>query len=84
VLLALGNGLMWPALLSLLSKAAGSDAQGSVQGIAGGSSAVASVLGLLVGGVFYATLGTTVFVIATAIIALAWAGSWLLPARAAG
>lgn len=78
-LLALGNGLMWPALLSLLSKAAGADAQGSVQGIASGSAAVASIFGLLVGGVFYGTLGTAIFLIAGLVVAIAWAAAWLLP-----
>jgi DHA1 family tetracycline resistance protein-like MFS transporter len=82
-LLALGNGLMWPTLLSLLSKAAGNEAQGSVQGIAGGSAAVASILGLLVGGVFYGTLGTAIFLIAALVVALAWVASWLLPSNPA-
>ena len=49
-LLALGNGLMWPSVVSLLSKAAGNEHQGSVQGLAGSAGAVASILGLVVGG----------------------------------
>jgi len=35
VLFALGNGLMWPSVLSLLSKRAGATHQGAVQGITG-------------------------------------------------
>ncbi|HEX9691649.1 MAG TPA: MFS transporter [Gemmatimonadales bacterium] len=68
-LLAVGNGLMWPSLLSILSKAARPSIQGAVQGIAGSSSAVASIVGLLVGGVLYGLLGGLVFPIATAVTA---------------
>ena len=81
-LLSAGNGLMWPALLSLLSKAAGARAQGAVQGFAGGSSAVASILGLLVGGVFYGMLGSAVFVLSALVVAAAWSLGWLLPRTA--
>ena len=45
VLLAVGNGIMWPTVLSLLSKAAGSASQGAVQGLAGSLGAVASIAG---------------------------------------
>ena len=71
-LLALGNGLMWPSLQAILSKAAGADAQGSVQGIASSSAAVASIVGLLVGGVLYGRLGVTVFLMAAGTVVLAW------------
>lgn len=60
-LLALGNGLMWPSVLSLLSLAAGKRHQGAVQGFVGGAGAVASILGLLVGGALYARIGSGVF-----------------------
>lgn len=64
--LALGNGLMWPSLLALLADAAG-DAQGAAQGLAGSGSALASIVGLLVGGVLFEQIGTHVFVLAAAI-----------------
>src|SRR5262249_45145533 len=50
VLLALGNGLMWPSVVSQLSVAAGRTYQGAVQGLAASAGAIASILGLLVGG----------------------------------
>ena len=53
VLFALGNGLMWPSVLSLLSKRAGSTHQGAVQGIAGSFGSLASIIGLTVGGILY-------------------------------
>jgi MFS family permease len=83
-LLSAGNGLMWPSLLSLLSKAAGTEAQGAVQGFAGSASAVASILGLVVGGVFYGALGSTVFVMSALVVGAAWGLSWLLPIAATG
>lgn len=61
VLLAVGNGVMWPSILSLLSKAAGSVYQGAVQGLAGSLGAVASITGLLAGGLMFETLGPRVF-----------------------
>jgi MFS family permease len=64
-LLALGNGLMWPSVVSLLSLAAGKRHQGAVQGLAGGAGAIASILGLLVGGALYARVGSGVFRLST-------------------
>jgi len=63
-LLALGNGLMWPSLLAILSKAADPSVQGAVQGFAGSSAAVASIAGLLLGGFLYGIVGAGIFVIA--------------------
>lgn len=79
-LIAVGNGLMWPALLALLSKAAGTDAQGSVQGFASAASAVASIIGLIVGGVFYGVLGPNVFLMSAVTVMLAWTATRVLPA----
>lgn len=77
LLVAFGNGLMWPTFMSVLSKAAGTQLQGAVQGVAQSAGAVASILGLVIGGVLYVTLGATLFLSAAAIILL----SALLAAR---
>jgi DHA1 family tetracycline resistance protein-like MFS transporter len=69
-LLALGNGLMWPSLLAALSSAAGARVQGAVQGLASSGGAVASIAGLLVGGVLFTALAGRVFLVAAAITAL--------------
>lgn len=61
VLLAVGNGIMWPSVLSLLSQAAGRTHQGAVQGLAGSLGAVASITGLLLGGALYGSIGSRVF-----------------------
>ena len=68
-LLAVGNGLMWPSLMAMLSNAADSSNQGAVQGFAGSSSAVASIAGLIVGGLLYGVLGAGVFVLAAILTA---------------
>ena len=67
-LFALGNGLMWPSFLSFLSKAAGDRYQGSIQGFGSSLGSVASILGLILGGIWYGTLGTGVFVLSAVII----------------
>ncbi|MGC1264211.1 MAG: MFS transporter, partial [Nitrososphaeraceae archaeon] len=51
VLFALGNGLMWPSFMSILSKRAGTVLQGAVQGVAGSVGGIASIIGLIGGGV---------------------------------
>jgi MFS transporter, DHA1 family, tetracycline resistance protein len=79
VLLAMGNGLMWPSLLAILSKTADPAAQGAVQGFAGSSSAIASIVGLIGGGLLYGTLGAGIFLLATALTAAVVALSFALP-----
>ncbi len=63
ILLALGNGLMWPSILSILSKVAGEKYQGAVQGLAGSCGAIASIVGLVIGGVLYDSFGSWIFVL---------------------
>jgi MFS family permease len=70
LLIATGNGLMWPTFLSALSKSAGKRLQGAVQGFASSTGAVASILGLIVGGVAYVRFGASIFLIAAAVILL--------------
>ena len=60
VLIAVGNGLMWPLIVALLSDKAG-DHQGVVQGLSGSTGAVANIVGLIAGGVLYSHLGALLF-----------------------
>ena len=53
ILYAVGNGIMWPSFLSLLSKVAPENLQGSVQGLSGSAGSLASIVGLLIGGFMY-------------------------------
>lgn len=57
VLFGIGNGLMWPSFLSLLSKTVKSDLQGTVQGYAGSAGSLAAISGLLAGGYLFEWLG---------------------------
>jgi DHA1 family tetracycline resistance protein-like MFS transporter len=68
ILFALGNGLMWPSVLSLLSKRAGTTHQGAVQGVAGSFGSLASIIGLTVGGFLYHFLEGATFLISSAVI----------------
>ncbi|WP_305064570.1 MFS transporter [Methanococcoides sp.] len=65
---ALGNGIMWPSILSIISKLAGEDNQGAVQGFASSISSLSSILGLILGGFFYEIFGGRAFIVAAVII----------------
>lgn len=68
IFFAFGNGIMWPSILSILSKFAGRKYQGSVQGFAMSASSLAGIIGLLAGGLLYTQLEAISFLIAAAII----------------
>lgn len=82
VLLAAGNGLMWPSLLAILSGLAPRDAQGAVQGFASSLGAGASIAGLLIGGFLYHNVASGVFVISAVLVALTCGLSALIPVTA--
>lgn len=67
---ALGNGLMWPSFLSLLSKYAGDEQQGAVQGVANSVGSLASILGLLLGGWLFGIVGNVTFYTAAGLLLL--------------
>ena len=60
-LYAIGNGLMWPSFLSLLSDRAGEDNQGYIQGIGNSAGSLASIAGMLLGGALFTHLGEHIF-----------------------
>jgi MFS family permease len=68
VIFAVGNGLMWPSFLSLLSKRAGSVHQGAVQGAAGSFGSLASIIGLTIGGLLYNLLGGITFLVSAGVV----------------
>ncbi len=68
VLFAVGNGLMWPSFLSILSKIAGSAYQGFIQGVASSFGSLASIIGLIIGGLLYNLIGGSTFLISAGII----------------
>lgn len=66
-LLALGNGVMWPSLLAILSRATDRGVQGAVQGFASSAAAIASIAGMLIGGILYGLLAARIFALAAVI-----------------
>jgi len=65
---ALGNGLMWPSYLSILSACGSKNQQGSIQGLGTSFGSLASIIGLLAGGFLYNSMGSYTFLIAGVII----------------
>ncbi len=78
-LLALGNGVMWPSLLSILARAADRKVQGTVQGLAGSVAAVASIIGMLTGGLLYRFLSSQVFIISAGLALLTFLLAFVIP-----
>jgi len=68
ILFAVGNGLMWPSFMSILSRRAGSKLQGAVQGVAGSFGGLASIIGLTLGGFMYNSVGGVTFLISGGVI----------------
>jgi MFS transporter, DHA1 family, tetracycline resistance protein len=68
IVFAVGNGLMWPSFMSVLSRRAGSKLQGTVQGVAGSFGGLASIIGLILGGFLYTSIGGATFLISAGII----------------
>jgi MFS transporter, DHA1 family, tetracycline resistance protein len=68
ILFAVGNGLMWPSFMSILSRFAGKVHQGAVQGVASSVGSLASIIGLIIGGLLYNTIGSPTFLVAASII----------------
>jgi MFS transporter, DHA1 family, tetracycline resistance protein len=68
ILFAVGNGLMWPSFMSILSRRAGSKLQGAVQGVAGSFGGLASIIGLSLGGFLYNSIGGATFLISAGVI----------------
>ena len=67
ILFAGGNGIMWPSFLSVLSKRAGDD-QGVVQGFASSAGSLASIIGLIAGGLLFSVLNANTFLLSAAVM----------------
>lgn len=66
---ALGNGLSWPVFQARAAELGGGD-QGAVQGGVTSASSLASILGLLAGGLLYPTLSGHLFLLAAALFTI--------------
>jgi DHA1 family tetracycline resistance protein-like MFS transporter len=64
VFFALGNGIMWPSFLAMLSNTGDEHTQGAIQGFASSAGSMASIIGLITGGLLYHSLGANLFLFA--------------------
>ncbi len=62
-LLSIGNGIMWPSFLALLSATGSKQMQGAIQGYGTSMGSIASMFGLIIGGTLFEVISTYVFVI---------------------
>ncbi|MEW7292916.1 MFS transporter [Aquimarina sp. 2304DJ70-9] len=69
-LLSLGNGLMWPSFLSLLSRTGNPQMQGAIQGYGNSMGSFASIFGLILGGILFESIQMTIFTIGSGIFLL--------------
>jgi len=56
IFFALGNGIPWPSFLSILSRVGGNKFQGALQGYASSAGSLASIIGLIAGGIVYSKI----------------------------
>ena len=75
VLFAIGNGLAWPTFQARLAEAARPEDQGAVQGAATSAGALASIFGLIVGGVLYPLLDVWLFIAGAVLFLLVCLGT---------
>lgn len=68
IILAIGNGFMWPSFLTIISKLGKLNQQGFIQGIASSTGSLASVIGLVFGGIVFEKVGVYSFVLITSIM----------------
>ncbi|WP_299365871.1 MFS transporter [Winogradskyella sp.] len=61
-LLSLGNGLMWPSFLAMLSSLGTKRTQGAIQGYGTSMGSFASMFGLIIGGILFEKVETLVFI----------------------
>ncbi|MEM7678630.1 MAG: MFS transporter, partial [Myxococcota bacterium] len=82
-LFAVGNGLAWPIFQARVAEAAAPEYQGSVQGAATSAGSLASIVGLIFGGIFYPWFGVGLFISGAALFLLVALGTpiWFRDAR---
>jgi len=69
-IMAFGNGIMWASYLSILSSTGARSRQGAVQGYGSSMGSIANMSGLVLGGLLFENMGTTVFLLGAGIFVL--------------
>jgi MFS family permease len=70
-LYGVGNGLMWPSYLVMLSRSGPANHQGSIQGVGSSAGSLASILGTVTGGVLFVTIGVATFYVSAVVAGVA-------------
>jgi len=70
LLFAIGNGVMWSSYMALLARTGEARLQGSIQGIASSAGGLASIIGLVGGGILYTAVGEYTFGLAAVVITI--------------
>lgn len=83
VLYAIGNGLMWPSYLSILSERAGTEHQGYIQGLGNSAGSLASIAGLLFGGLLFTAMRGSIFIIPAGLVFIVFLLAWRLRSKGA-
>lgn len=68
--MSVGNGLMWPSFLALLSKTGPARLQGAIQGYGNSMGSMASMFGLVLGGFLFELINTEVFFIGSVVFGI--------------
>lgn len=68
VLLSVGNGLMWPSFLAILAQRSDPSKQGTIMGYGNSTGSLASIIGLIVGGLLFSQVGPNIFLIGSALL----------------
>ena len=64
LLLSSGNGIMWPSYMAILAEAGTKDNQGTIMGYANSTGSLASIFGLILGGLLFGVFGPQIFYVA--------------------
>ncbi len=83
VFYGVGNGLMWPSYLVMLSHSGPAESQGSIQGVGSSAGSLASILGTVTGGVLFVAIGVATFYV-SAVVAAGATCMFFALARGAG
>lgn len=65
LLLGIGNGIMWPSFLAILSNVSDDRYQGAIQGFASSAGSLASIVGLVTGAFLFNRLQSNTFLLTT-------------------
>lgn len=63
LVIAIGDGLLYPSLVATISNLVEQDLQGTIQGYITSTGSMASIIGLLVGGLLYEIISKTIFIL---------------------